>query len=121
INNSVEPRRDCYDEYFSEQEYTAAQDLHSFPTRRSSDLRAGPATCCSPTWWPSTSPAATWPSGAGPLSRPAASISSIAKPGTTRSEEHTSELQSREKSYAVFCLKKKNKNTDDDTDRDARS
>src|SRR5690606_38817073 len=28
-----------------------------------------------------------------------------------RSEEHTSELQSREISYAVFCLKKKNKTT----------
>src|SRR5690606_41841292 len=27
--------------------------------------------------------------------------------GTPRSEEHTSELQSREISYAVFCLKKK--------------
>src|SRR5690606_14208847 len=27
-----------------------------------------------------------------------------------RSEEHTSELQSRENSYAVFCLQKKNKN-----------
>src|SRR3712207_7565844 len=28
-----------------------------------------------------------------------------------RSEEHTSELQSRHISYAVFCLKKKNKST----------
>src|SRR5579883_3680742 len=32
------------------------------------------------------------------------------KPGGTRSEEHTSELQSREISYAVFCLKKKKNN-----------
>ena len=32
----------------------------------------------------------------------------IAESGATRSEEHTSELQSRETiSYAVFCLKKK--------------
>src|SRR3546814_1387292 len=32
------------------------------------------------------------------------------KPETTRSEEHTSELQSLMRiSYAVFCLKKKNK------------
>src|SRR3546814_9239627 len=32
---------------------------------------------------------------------------------TTRSEEHTSELQSLMRiSYAVFCLKKKKKNTD---------
>src|SRR3546814_3067577 len=33
-------------------------------------------------------------------------------PGTSRSEEHTSELQSLMRiSYAVFCLKKKTKNT----------
>src|SRR3546814_3866266 len=33
-----------------------------------------------------------------------------AAPATTRSEEHTSELQSlMRNSYAVFCLKKKNK------------
>src|SRR3546814_1957335 len=32
-------------------------------------------------------------------------------PGSTRSEEHTSELQSlMRNSYAVFCLKKKKKN-----------
>src|SRR3546814_8695695 len=32
--------------------------------------------------------------------------------GSNRSEEHTSELQSlMRNSYAVFCLKKKNKNT----------
>src|SRR3546814_1598754 len=34
--------------------------------------------------------------------------------GPTRSEEHTSELQSLMRiSYAVFCLKKKNNNTSD--------
>src|SRR3546814_4125532 len=33
-----------------------------------------------------------------------------ARPGSVRSEEHTSELQSlMRSSYAVFCLKKKNK------------
>src|SRR5688572_32741838 len=31
--------------------------------------------------------------------------------GGERSEEHTSELQSQSISYAVFCLKKKNKTT----------
>src|SRR2546427_6756383 len=31
--------------------------------------------------------------------------------GGQRSEEHTSELQSQSISYAVFCLKKKKKNT----------
>src|SRR2546428_6660691 len=30
-------------------------------------------------------------------------------PAQARSEEHTSELQSSQKSYAVFCLKKKKK------------
>src|SRR3546814_7926584 len=35
------------------------------------------------------------------------------EPNGSRSEEHTSELQSLMRiSYAVFCLKKKNKNTD---------
>src|SRR3546814_8697534 len=37
-------------------------------------------------------------------------------PGETRSEEHTSELQSLMRtSYAVFCLKKKKQNTDKTT------
>src|SRR3546814_10075269 len=37
--------------------------------------------------------------------------------GDVRSEEHTSELQSlMRNSYAVFCLKKKNRNTDCITD-----
>src|SRR3546814_15812681 len=37
-----------------------------------------------------------------------------ARPGTDRSEEHTSELQSLMRiSYAVFCLKKKKKETPD--------
>src|SRR3546814_17556904 len=44
--------------------------------------------------------------GAGSRTSGAADI-----PETTRSEEHTSELQSLMRiSYAVFCLKKKNKN-----------
>src|SRR3546814_3029075 len=38
-------------------------------------------------------------------------------PGTNRSEEHTSELQSLMRiSYAVFCLKKKHSTRDDLTD-----
>src|SRR3546814_2128950 len=42
---------------------------------------------------------------------PPANSSSRARPGVTRSEEHTSELQSLMRiSYAVFCLKKKQKN-----------
>src|SRR3546814_2661545 len=39
-------------------------------------------------------------------------FTSIARKGPSRSEEHTSELQSLMRiSYAVFCLKKKKKNT----------
>src|SRR3546814_9189980 len=41
----------------------------------------------------------------------------VAGPGGDRSEEHTSELQSLMRiSYAVFCLKKKKKNTDTEPD-----
>src|SRR3546814_4013480 len=44
----------------------------------------------------------------------AVAIGSSAEQG--RSEEHTSELQSLMRiSYAVFCLKKKNRNQDDNT------
>src|SRR3546814_4150928 len=53
---------------------------------------------------------------AGTRPEPAVSVPSAkaASPrATTRSEEHTSELQSLMRiSYAVFCLKKKNKNTE---------
>src|SRR5688500_19647362 len=40
----------------------------------------------------------------------ASAASSVQPPANTRSEEHTSELQSPCISYAVFCLKKKNIN-----------
>src|SRR3546814_4914671 len=49
-----------------------------------------------------------------PVPQPAGGHSAIAGLGSRhgRSEEHTSELQSLMRiSYAVFCLKKKNKNT----------
>src|SRR3546814_6191871 len=43
---------------------------------------------------------------------PGSLVTSIVPPIACRSEEHTSELQSLMRiSYAVFCLKKKNKNT----------
>src|SRR3546814_3696474 len=49
----------------------------------------------------------------GPISRPGSSATMTRRPSTaSRSEEHTSELQSLMRiSYAVFCLKKKNKQT----------
>src|SRR2546430_6694176 len=42
-------------------------------------------------------------------SSPPSSASSAATASPGRSEEHTSELQSSQISYAVFCLKKKNR------------
>src|SRR3546814_15006817 len=78
----------------------------SFPTRRSSDLAARASTWWEEEWlkFPSVSkqPDGSWrywcvPADSGVYQR---------------SEEHTSELQSLMRiSYAVFCLKKKKKNT----------
>src|SRR3546814_1509087 len=91
---------------------------HSFPTRRSSDLS---------TRLPSTVPTSADRAGARrgseassarttstPRSAPRLTfaISSAATAGSSRSEEHTSELQSLMRiSYAVFCLKKKKDNS----------
>src|SRR5438270_10267089 len=78
------------------------RDLHSFPTRRSSDLPPGPApptggraaTSCSP----STTRGPTWPSGSRWTS------------GPPRSEEHTSELQSQSNLVCRLLLEKKKHN-----------
>src|SRR3546814_11690971 len=60
------------------------------------------ATCCSWTRWNVVH--------AEPSPRARAASWKLHTPGATRSEEHTSELQSLMRiSYAVFCLKKKNK------------
>src|SRR3546814_9322186 len=79
---------------------------HSFPTRRSSDLirpKRSPAFSC-------------WPSRASQrmrrATRPAICTTAISLPLASRSEEHTSELQSlMRNSYAVFSLKKINLKT----------
>src|SRR5690606_41390289 len=78
--------------------YGVHRDLHSFPTRRSSDLRGG-----------------------GPPRGPGSPVRSHGKvrvplrrdPGASdcRSEEHTSELQSREKLVCRLLLEKKKKTT----------
>src|SRR5690606_41280713 len=79
------------------------RDLLSFPTRRSSDL------CRTATWWtsccvetPARHPGAAWPPAAGCGSN-------------GRSEEHTSELQSRENLVCRLLLEKK-KQTDERRD-----
>src|SRR5207247_10859566 len=79
--------------------------LHSFPTRRSSDLSAwayGQAFAV--TLAQETSTAWRWSAG-GPGRRRAAP-----PPATSRSEEHTSELQSRVDLVCRLLLEKKNMN-----------
>src|SRR5439155_22924850 len=88
--------------------------LHSFPTRRSSDLRCWPAVGCS-----SSHTSAPRPDGRSRVSRSCApNRSAIALKSsswltfclvTTRSEEHTSELQSRGHLVCRLLLEKKKK------------
>src|SRR5699024_11511834 len=88
--------------------------LHSFPTRRSSDLEASPSTTatssCSPqskeTSAPTNSSNHSWLS----RFRVARSQLSIA-PEVLRSEEHTSELQSRFDLVCRLLLEKKKPTT----------
>src|SRR5690606_39867822 len=92
--------------------HCAPRDLHSFPTRRSSDLPSpapAPRGRRSPT--PSRRPARWRPS----TRRPAPTPGPSAPPPPAvprrrgRSEEHTSELQSRENLVCRLLLEKKNK------------
>src|SRR5690625_6449780 len=68
------------------------RDLHSFPTRRSSDLRT-PAPSCGSLTWPPDAPPTVTASSCRPM----------------RSEEHTSELQSRGHLVCRLLLEKKKK------------
>src|SRR3546814_2846371 len=95
---------------------------HSFPSRRSSDLRAAFSMllfedlALVPIIFAlgALAPTATdtgWEGIAGVAIRGAITVVAMFV-GGRRSEEHTSELQSLMRlSYAVFCLKKKNKTT----------
>src|SRR5207302_11019109 len=92
------------------------RDLHSFPTRRSSDLG-----WTTRRWWRrrgcsrrSAAAAARTTSSASPSRRGRATrwaISLGRKWPTLRSEEHTSELQSRENLVCRLLLEKKKKKT----------
>src|SRR5690606_39382581 len=97
----------------------ARRDLHSFPTRRSSDLASPPPTPATPTARrPTPRPrAASWCCRAAstestPASSPTSSSARTTRtraPTTVRrSEEHTSELQSRENLVCRLLLEKKN-------------
>src|SRR5438552_5584230 len=77
--------------------------LHSFPTRRSSDLDLAERTLC-----PAILPAGPSHRGAGPSGRGARALHQV--PGTcaaARSEEHTSELQSPDHLVCRLLLEKK--------------
>src|SRR5690606_41368346 len=75
------------------------RDLHSFPTRRSSDLGAGPRGLAG------MSPRGSV--GGVPLLRPLLRVSRAQTQEACRSEEHTSELQSRENLVCRLLLEKK--------------
>src|SRR5947209_11780091 len=70
--------------------YVSHRDLHSFPTRRSSDLRPTASAARR------TSSAGSWPATPSTCRR------------SSRSEEHTSELQSRQYLVCRLLLEKKN-------------
>src|SRR3546814_1191219 len=84
---------------------------HSFPTRRSSDVSEWPSPPKLPTGsWGSTAPVPPVGAAAGSCRLAPSATSMPAGRWSSRSEEHTSELQSLMRiSYAVFCLKKKKK------------
>src|SRR5699024_12571384 len=94
--------------YFASQELGAHPDPPSSPTRRSSDLgrsRSGSASARCARRWPCSSSAARSPHPAGATSPTGGGRSA---PRPTRSEEHTSELQSRFDLVCRLLLEKKN-------------
>src|SRR5947209_12366523 len=102
---------------FSFQLYCDPRDLHSFPTRRSSDLESGSigprhdcaAHAASP-FKASREPSRPTRTGhpAAARWRAATKPSPPLLPGPHRSEEHTSELQSRQYLVCRLLLEKKN-------------
>src|SRR5438034_7496146 len=83
--------------------YAAHRHLHSFPTRRSSDLFGRR---CS-TWSVAGSSVASTASGSTSSMR-SSSTSSCRRTRAARSEEHTSELQSHSDLVCRLLLEKKN-------------
>src|SRR5687768_17892788 len=77
--------------------YVDLREVHSFPTRRSSDLQASPSRGCSPApcWWSASRAAASSASRESRSASPTRPTSTPSLRSTPRSEEHTSELQSR--------------------------
>src|SRR5205085_8742523 len=91
------------------------RDLHSFPTRRSSDLWGGRSRSCrgksgSGGRWPAVSPRSPpgrWRRGRGSHRRRCRSW--LPYGSVRRSEEHTSELQSQSNLVCRLLLEKKKK------------
>src|SRR5947199_2837538 len=90
----------CYLCAFSFESSAAHRDLHSFPTRRSSDLSPATLAKC----WPS--PSVRTASALPPQARTAPSAPAVAR-RSPRSEEHTSELQSLRHLVCRLLLEKK--------------
>src|SRR5690606_41215584 len=82
------------------------RDLHSFPTRRSSDLGGGGSGAGSAA---AGSPARARPGGRCCRGKSRTRRSGTPPTGRPRSEEHTSELQSRENLVCRLLLEKKKK------------
>src|SRR5690606_41752348 len=87
--------------------YRHLRGLDSFPTRRSSDLRAA--------WARQTAPARTCGKSSPPRARaarlrPSRTGTGRRRAARARSEEHTSELQSRENLVCRLLLEKKKNN-----------
>src|SRR5690606_41898636 len=80
------------------------RDLHSFPTRRSSDLRARGRACLA-----ALGSARPLSNGSGFSQTDAKRRQGRPAAAPYRSEEHTSELQSRENLVCRLLLEKKNK------------
>src|SRR5699024_12744813 len=85
------------------------RSLHSFPTRRSSDLSLSHwPCCCSCVCCAGSQNAANGACGPRSISPPSGYRRSGACPRRPRSEEHTSELQSRFDLVCRLLLEKKN-------------
>src|SRR5690349_23710191 len=95
------------------------RDLHSFPTRRSSDLCCGSARPAIRDASPSSAPPGAPPPPAATPTPPRATCSarsrSHLRPPSAPTDRKSTRLNSShvEISYAVFCLKKKNNNDKD--------
>src|SRR5688572_32200325 len=82
--------------------FGAHRDLHSFPTRRSSDLRPTAFVRC-PAWWGAPAGTAVFPRRS---SRPSPRRRRNHERGLDRKSTRLNSSHSQT-SYAVFCLKKK--------------